>query len=165
MQYQQNPGNARKIIEDYSKNGAAPYEFYTVPYNELNQTQLIDWQQRLFGAKVELDKDRRRNRKKIKAVDKIIDKLIELDELLKTSVHNVIAAATKNPMRALEAALVMFQEGDEEIIAGLTAIENFINKADEVKASEEEADKTPENPAEEPSDEEVSQSILSILKS
>ena len=112
-----------------------------------------------------MDKDRRRNRKKIKAVDKIIDKLIELDELLKTSVHNVIAAATKNPMRALEAALVMFQEGDEEIIAGLTAIENFINKADEVKASEEEADKTPENPAEEPSDEEVSQSILSILKS
>lgn len=165
MQYQQNPGNARKIIEDYSKNGAAPYEFYAVPYNELNQTQLIDWQQRLFSAKVELDKDRRRNRKKIKMVDKIIDKLIELDELLKTSVHNVIAAATKNPMRALEAALVMFQEGDEEIIAGLTAIENFINKADEVKASEEEADKTPENPAEEPSDEEVSQSILSILKS
>ena len=165
MQYQQNPGNARKIIEDYSKDGAAPYEFYAVPYNELNQTQLVDWQQRLFNEKVELDKDRRRNRKKIKMVDKIIDKLIELDELLKTSVHNVIAAATKNPMRALEAALVMFQEGDEEIIAGLTAIENFINKADEVKASEEEADKTPENPAEEPSDEEVSQSILSILKS
>ena len=165
MQYQQNPGNARKIIENYSNNGAAPYEFYTVPYNELNQTQLIDWQQRLFGAKVDLDKDRRRNHKKIKAVDKIIDKLIELDELLKTSVHNVIAAATKNPMRALEAALVMFQEGDEEIIAGLTAIEDFINKADEVKASEEEADNTPENPAEEPSDEEVSQSILSILKS
>ena len=165
MQYQQNPGNARKIIEDYSKNGAAPYEFYTVPYNELNQTQLIDWQQRLFGAKVELDKDRRRNRKEIKRIDKIIDKLIEMDELLKTSVHNVIATATKNPMRALEAALVMFQEGDEEIVAGLTAIENFISKADEVKASEEEADKTPENPAEEPSDEEVSQNILSILKS
>lgn len=164
-QYQQNPGNARKIIEDYSKSGAAPYEFYAVPYNELNQTQLIDWQQRLFNEKVELDKDRRRNRKKIKVVDKIIDKLIELDELLKTSVHNVIATATRNPMRALEAALVMFQEGDEEIIAGLTAIENFISKADEVKASEEEADKTPENPAEEPSDEEVSQSILSILKS
>ena len=164
-QYQQNPGNARKIIEDYSKNGAAPYAFYTVPYNELNQTQLIDWQQRLFSAKVELDKDRRRNRKEIKRIDKIIDKLIEMDELLKTSVHNVIATATKNPMRALEAALVMFQEGDEEIVAGLTAIENFISKADEVKASEEEADKTPENPAEEPSDEEVSQNILSILKS
>ena len=164
-QYQQNPGNARKIIEDYSKNGAAPYEFNTVPYNEIKQTQLVDWQQKLFSAKVELDKDRRRNRKKIKMVDEIIDKLIELDELLKTSVHNVIAVATKNPMRALEAALVMFQEGDEEIIAGLTAIEDFINKADEVKASEEEADKTPENPAEEPSDEEVSQSILSILKS